>query len=140
MPGKVSGVSVLLKIGTNVVGGQTGLSITRNMDTIDVTSKDNSTTMAKEYLASWKDWSVDCDAFVVLGDVGQVALETAYAAGTVVTVLIRTGANAATDGASYTGSAFITDLSLDASKDDAVTYTVSLQGSGALTRTVGIQA
>jgi Predicted secreted protein len=136
MAGKVSGVSVLLKIGATAIGGQTGLSITRNMDTIDVTNKDDAATMAKSYLASWKDWSIDCDAFVVLGNAQQESLETAYADGTTVSVTIRTGATGDATGVNYAGTAFITDLSLDASKDDAVTYTVSLQGTGALTRTV----
>lgn len=139
---KVSGASVILKIkkdtGYIPVGGQTGATINRSSDTIDVTNKVSDG--YKEYVAGWKDWSVDCDAFVTLGDEGQELLEAAYEAGTAVEVDIRIGADANAKGVTYTGVALVTSLSTDLSQDDAVTYSLSLQGTGALGRVVGAAA
>lgn len=136
---KVSGASVILKIkkdaGFVAIGGQTGATINRSAETIDVTNKVSAG--YKEYVAGWKDWSVDCDAFVTLGDEGQEELEKAYEAGTAVEVSLRIGGDDNAKGVGYKGVALITSLATDLSQDDAVTYSLSLQGTGALTRTVG---
>lgn len=132
---KVSGASVLIMIGDKPIGGQTGATINRTADTIDVTNKVSDG--YKEYVASWKDWSIDCDAFVVLGDTVQEELETAFEAGTAVTVHCRVGADAEANGVTYEGSGVITSLTTDLGQDDAVTYSLSIQGSAKLKRTVG---
>lgn len=136
---KVSGASVILKIKKSeeyiAIGGQTGATINRSAETIDVTNKVSEG--FKEYVAGWKDWSIDCDAFVTLGDEGQEELETAYAKGIAVDVDIRVGGDENAKGVNYKGKAIITSLSTDLSQDDAVTYSLSLQGTGALIRKVG---
>lgn len=135
---KVSGASVILNVGETPIGGQTGATINRSAETIDVTNKVSDG--YKEYVSGWKDWSIDCDAFVTLGDEGQTALETAFAAGTAVDVSVRIGADENAKGITYAGSALVTSLTTDLSQDDAVTYALSLQGTGALERTVGAKA
>ena len=139
---KVAGASVILKVkkdGSYVaVGGQTGASINRNADTIEVTNKVSDG--YREYVSGWKDWSLDCDAFVTLGDEGQTLLEEKFAKGEVVEVSVRIGGDANAKGITYTGSALITSLTTDLSQDDAVTYALSLQGTGALSRVVGTVA
>ena len=136
---KVSGASVLLMVekeGTFIpVGGQTGATINRNSETIDVTNKVSEG--YKEYVGGWKDWSVDSDAFVTLGDEGQTLLEEAFADGVAITVNLRIGADANAKGVTYTGKALITSLTTDLSQDNAVTYSLSLQGTGKLARVVG---
>ena len=139
---KVAGASVILKVqkdGSYVaVGGQTGASINRNADTIEVTNKVSDG--YREYVSGWKDWSLDCDAFVTLGDEGQTLLEEKFAKGEVVEVSVRIGGDDNAKGITYTGSALITSLTTDLSQDDAVTYALSLQGTGALSRVVGTVA
>lgn len=139
---KVSGASVILKIKKDTetvpIGGQTGATINRSAETIDVTNKVSDG--YKEYVSGWKDWSIDCDAFVTLGDEGQDLLEAAYEEGTAVEVDVRIGADSNAKGVTYTGFALVTSLSTDLSQDDAVTYSLSLQGTGALGRKVGAAA
>lgn len=139
---KVAGASVILKVkkdeGLIPVGGQTGASINRNADTIEVTNKVSDG--YREYVAGWKDWSIDCDAFVTLGDEGQTLLEDKFAKGEAIEVSVRIGGDENAKGVTYTGMALITSLSTDLSQDDAVTYALSLQGTGALERVVGTNA
>lgn len=137
---KVSGASVILNLvgdsdKLTPIGGQTGATINRSAETVDVTNKVSEG--YKEYVATWKDWSIDCDAFVTLGDEGQTQLETAFADGSAVNVSIRIGDDSNAKGITYTGSALITSLSTSLGMDDAVSYSLSLQGTGALTRTIG---
>lgn len=135
---KVSGVSVLVKIGTTIVGGQTGASLARGSDTIEATSKDSEGWV--ESIAGYKNWSVDCEGFLILGDNGQAALETAYEDGMAVDVEIRIGETGNVNGITYKGKALITDLSNEFPQDDAVTYSLTLEGTGALSRVVGAAA
>lgn len=136
---KVAGASVILKVKKDsnyiAIGGQTGASINRNADTIEVTNKVSDG--YREYVAGWKDWSIDCDAFVTLGDEGQTLLEEKFANGEAIEVSVRIGGDQTAAGVTYKGNAIITSLSTDLSQDDAVTYALSLQGTGALNRTVG---
>lgn len=136
---KVAGASVILKVKDagqlKAIGGQTGASINRNADTIEVTNKVSDG--YREYVAGWKDWSIDCDAFVTLGDEGQTLLEDKFAKGEAIEVSVRIGGDDNAKGVTYSGSAIITSLSTDLSQDDAVTYSLSLQGTGALNRVVG---
>ena len=139
---KVSGASVILNLAGDSgsltpIGGQTGATINRSAETVDVTNKVSEG--YKEYVATWKDWSIDCDAFVTLGDDGQTQLETAFADGSAVNVSIRIGDDTNANGITYTGSALITSLSTSLGMDDAVSYSLSLQGTGALTRTIGVK-
>lgn len=139
---KVSGASVILNLvgesdKLTPIGGQTGATINRSAETVDVTNKVSEG--YKEYVATWKDWSIDCDAFVTLGDEGQTQLETAFADGSAVNVSIRIGDDTNANGITYTGSALITSLSTSLGMDDAVSYSLSLQGTGALTRTIGVK-
>lgn len=136
---KVSGASVILHVvdgSTKVaIGGQTGATINRTADTIDVTNKVSDG--YREFVSSWKEWSIDCDAFVTLGDIGQEKLETAYANGEAIDVTTRVGDDANLAGVTYSGKALITSLTTELGQDDAVTYALSLQGTGKLNRVVG---
>lgn len=140
---KVAGVDVLLKVLTGVdtytaIGGQKGASLSRSANTIDTTDK-NSDGWA-ESMAGVKSWSMDCDAFVVLGDVALEALHTAFESRAALELTIRIGANDNAQGYTYTGKAVITDFPEDFPQDDAVTLTLSLQGASPLVRTVGVVA
>lgn len=136
---KVAGVDVLLKVKVastmTALGGQTGATLNRSANTIDTTDK-NSGGWA-ESMAGVKSWSVDCDAFVVLGDDALEALHTAFEDRVAIDVEIRVGANDNADGYTYTGKVVITDFPEDFPQDDAVSISLSLQGASPLVRTVG---
>lgn len=125
---KVKGVDVLVKIASNSLGGQRGASLNRSSETIDSTTKDSNGWKENEY--GIKEWSVDCDGLFVESDAAYEALETAFIDGTKVSLEI-----AFPSGLKYSGSALITDFPLEAPYDDNVTYSVSFQGDGALTKT-----
>lgn len=134
MARKVAGVDVLLKIkkdgGFVPVGGQKGASLSRSAETIDVTDK-NSQGWA-ESIVGVKSWSVDCDGFVCLGDEAYELLETSFEERKPIDIEIKVGDEST--GFTRTGSAVITDFPEEYPSDDAVTFSISLQGASPLTR------
>lgn len=134
MARKVAGVDVLLKVkkeGEFVpVGGQKGASLSRSAETIDVTDK-NSQGWA-ESIVGIKSWSVDCDGFVCLDDEAYELLETAFEERKPIELEIKVGDE--TVGFTRTGSAVITDFPEEYPSDDAVTFSISLQGASPLLR------
>ncbi|MED4619451.1 phage major tail protein, TP901-1 family [Priestia megaterium] len=140
---KVAGVDVLLKIKDTsgvdtILGGQTGCTLNREADTIDVTDKTSGG--FKSSLAGLISWSVDADGFVVLGDSAFEKIEEAFLNRQVVEVEIRVGASDDTNGVTYTGSGYLVDLPLEFSQDDAVTYSLSIEGASALERQKGAES
>lgn len=111
------------------VGGQRGASLSRSADTFEATTKDS--LGWKEFEAGFKEWSIEADGLVLTSDVAYTALETAYTTGAKVKVQIEDGS-----GSDYAGFAIVTDLPIDMPYDDLVTYSCTLQGTGALEKTV----
>lgn len=138
---KVAGVDVLLKVKDSesgdlkVAGGQTGATLTRSASTIDVSDK--TTGGWSSSLAGLKSFTVEAEGFVSLGDEGQELIETAFDNRENVFIEIRVGEDSDKDGVTYTGECIITELSNEFSQDDAVTFSVSLEGASPLVRTVG---
>lgn len=126
---KIAGVDVLVKTGTpaQVVGGQSGATINRSMNVIETTDKTSNGWVTK--IGGTKEWSVDLEAFMVVGDEGFVALNTAFANRTPVDVEVSVG------GITFKGKALISDFPLELPQDDAVTFSVTLEGDGELLET-----
>ncbi|MGG3561652.1 phage major tail protein, TP901-1 family [Neobacillus rhizosphaerae] len=127
---KVAGVDVLLyaMVGTTktVVGGQSGATLNRETNVIEVTSKESGWA---ENLAGVKSWSIECEGYVVVSDSAYDALETAWENGTEIDVEVRVPS-----GNTYSGKAIISEFPLEAPQDDALTFSLTLQGSGALVK------
>jgi len=138
---KVAGVDVLLKVKEQetgeltVAGGQTGATLTRSAETIDVSDK--TTGGWSSSLVGLKSFTIEAEGFVSLGDSGQELLEDAFDAREKVFIEIRVGDDSDKDGVTYTGECVITELSNEFSQDDAVTFSLSLEGASPLVRTVG---
>lgn len=138
---KVAGVDVLLKVKDSdsgdlkVVGGQTGASLARTAETID--TSDKTTGGWSTSMVGLKSWSIEAEGFVALGDDGQDLLELAYDNREPIHAEIRVGASNDKDGITYTGECVITDLSNEFGQDDAVTFSLSLEGASPLSRIVG---
>lgn len=137
---KIAGVDVLLQVkGSDnkliTIGGQTGASLSRTAETIDVTDKSSGGWGSS--MAGLKSFSISCDGFVVLGDAGQDALDTAFENRTPIQCSIRVGASNEAVGKTYNASVYITDYSLDFAQDNAVTYTLELVGASPLVVTKG---
>lgn len=135
---KVAGVDVLLKIkkdsGFVALGGQKGASLSRSAATIDVTDKNSNGW--SENMVGIKSWSIECEGFVVLEDDALAEIHKAFENRTAIEVEIAVGSGV--KAYKYTGKAVITDFPEEYNQDDAVTFSLSLQGASPLVRQVGV--
>jgi TP901-1 family phage major tail protein len=129
---KIAGVDILVKVGTPavVVGGQSSATINRSMEVIETTDKTSNGWVTK--IGGIKDWSVEMDAFMVISDAGYLELSNAFKNRSLVDVETEIG------GITYTGQALISDFPIEANQDDAVTFSVTLEGSGELLETPSV--
>lgn len=136
MSGKVSGMKVKLFIkeamSGKVLAGQRNATLNRSAESIDATSKDTEG-FWKESIQGFKEWSIDCDGAFIESDEAYKILETAFLASENVDVYLELPS-----GTKYEGNATITDFSLEAPYDDLVTWSIALQGNGALTTTPAV--
>lgn len=135
MAGKVSGMKVKLFIKDattgQVLAGQRNATLNRSAESIDATSKDTEG-FWQESLQGFKSFSIDADGAFVQDDAAYQILETAFLNSENVDAYIEMPS-----GTKYEGNCTITDFSLEFPYDDLVTYSISLQGSGALSVTQG---
>lgn len=130
----VAGKDILLAVYNSdatklfAVSGQQGLTINRTADSIEITSKDTEGGW-KSKIAGMKEWSIDNDGIYVLSDESHSELSKAYENSDPVCIKIIN--NKAKKGM-FAGFAVITDYSLEAPYDDSMTYSISLEGMGAL--------
>jgi TP901-1 family phage major tail protein len=107
----------------------TSANLTINREMRDSTTKDSSGW--SESLAGLKSWELSGDGFVDFDNSGT-GIETDELITQMIaaapTVTVEFGNSEKT----YTGSAFITSISLDAGVEENATYSISLQGTGAL--------
>ena len=121
------GNDIKISVGATLIGGQQNCSINRETETSDVTTKDSG--IWSEAEAIGLSWSVDLDGLVVVGDAGLKALKTAWRNLQQVDVKYGTASNY------ESGRAIITSLSSNSPSKEKTTYSVSLQGVGALSKT-----
>jgi len=110
------------------IAGQQGLTISRSADSIEVTSKDTKGGW-KAKIAGMKEWSIDNDGLYVADDDSHKALAAAFENGEFVCLKVI---NNKTKLPMFGGLAVVTDYSLEAPHDDCMTYSISLEGNGAL--------
>ena len=123
------GNDIKVSVGSTLIGGQQNCSINRETETSDTTTKDSGVWSEAEAIGL--SWSVDLDGLVVVGDEGLEALETAWENLQQVDVKYGTSTNY------KSGKAIITSLSSNSANKEKTTYSVSLQGVGALEKTRG---
>lgn len=130
----VAGKDILLAIFNSTgdkllaVAGQQGLTINRSKDSIEVTSKDTKGGW-KAKIGGMKEWSIDNDGLYVADDESHKALSKAFHDDEFVCLKI---VNQKTKKALFGGIAIVTDYPIEAPFDDAVTYSISLEGNGPL--------
>ena len=123
----IHGVHIRIYNGTDLIGGQRNVTINTKSDTVEVHTKTDFPN--KKYIKSWEDWDCSFD-----GVLQNSSLSGSIAAGDTVSVVIQD--DSSTPGTSMlTGSAIVTEYNVEAGQDDITTFSVSLQGNGALTRT-----
>ena len=109
------------------VGGQRGGKLNRSGDTVDVTTKDDNGWKASR--VGLLEWSIDGDGILIDGDEAFGMLEEAFLSGEYVDVKIGDDA-----GWGFEGKAIITDFPVEAPYDDALSYSMTLQGTGVLNK------
>ena len=135
--GQILGTSILLQVDTNPsgsanyvnVGLQKSAVLTMTTAMEDVSNKDSN--LWKEYIAAYKDWTIDCDALITETDTGMTQMENRYLAGGNVRAIIKTPANPA----HWSGTTWIKSIKNTAGDGTVYTSSISLQGTGALTKT-----
>jgi len=142
--GIFNGTSLVVLIGTEVIGYATSCSLSLASDTPDASTK-QSLGWADE-IGGQRSWSLTTDglATVVPGTVATyistAELNALAIARTSVTVKFTTVDNSTVGGVTpvsgdviYSGSAFIESVDLTADMENPVTYSVSFKGTGVLT-------
>lgn len=130
----VAGKDILLCVfdanGSNLlaVAGQQGLTINRSSDSIEVSSKDTPGGW-KSKISGMKEWSIDNDGLYVGSHASHKAIGAAFNDANPVCIKI---VNMKTKKAMFGGLAYVTEYTLEAPYDDAMTYSISLEGNGAL--------
>ena len=130
----VAGKDILLAIYNSTgerllaVSGQQVLTINRSSESIEVTSKDTKGGW-KSKISGMKEWSIDNDGLYVPNDETHRELGKAYNDSELVCIKII---NMKTKKGMFGGLAVVTDYSLEAPFDAAMTYSISLEGNGPL--------
>jgi len=124
----IAGKGGKLKVGTNSVTDISNWKLDIEVDVKEQTDFDSNGWV--EVLPQLKSWSGTAEGFwnVASDTNGQKALQDALLNGTTVSIEFNVnGTN------KYTGTAYVTKISVDEPVDDNVKFSVELKGSGALT-------
>jgi predicted secreted protein len=124
----VSGHDMTLSVEGDVLAYARSVTINFAQDTIDVTTADSN--WWKEYLASLRGWTIDAEALYLKTDEARSFLEYHWSARSPATLTVIV---TLPGGTTYTGEAILTAMGYAGPYADALTTSVSLQGTGALT-------
>ena len=132
-PGVINGTDFLVYIdATHPIGLSTDCSITINRATRDTSNKDSGGW--KTVLPGQREWTISCNALMAFDKTYNLTyLNALMIAGTVINIRFQTG-NTAGD-SYFTGTAYITSVNLSAANQSNATFSISFQGSGALSMT-----
>lgn len=112
--------------GSTKVVGIKSWSLELSLDTLETTALGDDW---KKYIAGLKEWSSSSegDYEVTIDTTGQEALQTAFLNGTTVTVKLYVDSSNY-----YTGTAYISSLSIEDPVDDVVNISIEFTGNGVL--------
>ncbi|MEN8493477.1 phage tail tube protein [Dehalococcoides sp. THU3] len=122
----IAGKSGKLGLGANTVVDVSSWSLELGADTLDVTALGDDW---KKFIAGLKEWSASAEGFysVHTDATGQKALQDAYLNSTEVALKLFVNATNY-----YSGSAYISGMSVEDPVDDTVSISFEFQGTGAL--------
>lgn len=123
--GTERGIKTSITIGDIEVGGQENAKMYKTIQQSDIT---NMIKMDwKRTITSIKGWSVVCSGLVIKSDEGFKALRNAYENNSLVKIKVEEGT------ISEAGYAYITSFPVTSTYNSGWTYSVTFEGSGALT-------
>ena len=124
----LKGKNGVVKVGAVAVGEVTSFSITHEVDTLETTSM-GSSTKSRSYVASLHSFSGSIDCNLDPADTtGQNALDV----GDDVSLTLEVDT-----GSTFTGTAIITSMNVEAGVADLITASFDFQGTGDLTTYMG---
>lgn len=130
----IAGANILIFKGassTSPIAGQKNVTINFKSETIDTSTK--SDYPSKTYISGAMDW--DC-SFDGVYEGNDILNDLAVGSSVAVKIQSRTVTSGTpTYTQIYSGSAIITQFTVEASKDDVTTFSATLQGTGAFTYT-----
>jgi len=126
---------------TNLVAFAQNCTLTVNNTTREITNKQSNG--YKEVLESLRDWSIDVDGAYAWTDASGAAL-TNGADDLIQTNILANrlqfdvifGDTQSTSDISYAGKVYITSASMTGGTEDSATFSLTLEGTGALTQTI----
>ena len=126
---------------TNLVAFAQNCTLTVNQSIREITNKESAG--FKESLEGLRDFTIDVDGAYAWTDASGSALTNGAddvlqtnVLGTRQAVSFIFGDTTTTNDVNYTGSGFITSVSLTGGTEDTATYSLTIEGTGALTQTV----
>jgi TP901-1 family phage major tail protein len=135
-----NGTDLILKVSPSSGGTEAKLmhsqnvSLSMNVDTIDISTKDSSG--FRDLLGGQKSFSLSADGLMdFAGVAADTEVDELFDQMFARTAVTFTFALATPAGYTITGSGFITSLEISGGTEDAPTYSCSIEGTGALTRT-----
>jgi len=141
--GQLNGTTIGVYAGATLVAYGTNATLNINHTTRSTSSKESGGW--EENMEGMRNWDASCDALYAWltpagGDITNTTLSdmfTAYiATRTSLSVTFGSKSTSGIGWTKYTGTAWITSVSITAPLEDTATFTVSFQGSGALTQTI----
>jgi TP901-1 family phage major tail protein len=108
------------------VGGQRGATLSENTETIETTHKQ--TGGYKTFLPSFAEWTISADGVYISDDTAYQMVVDAMRNKTIVKVRWQENGTAIVE-----GDAIITSRELEGAYDSEATYSLELQGTGAIT-------
>jgi len=125
---KEKAVSFLLYVGAvpTAMGSETNTTLSFAHTPIDVTDKGSSEW--EENLSGLKSWTLENTGFYITSDTAYGEIEAAALAGNSLAIKLRDTNN----NDQWTGTCYITALSLTAANPEAVQQAISFKGTGAL--------
>lgn len=127
---KGTDVYLMVDVGSEAwrkVGGQKDATFDRGVGTMDITNKGSEGD--EEHLIGNRNWSFSFDALLIEDDEGWLAIEAAFDAGDQLPYKF------VTPGFDYKGSATVESLSIAAPDAEASVVSLTLKGTGALSKT-----
>jgi len=125
-----NGDLMVVKVGSVVVAELTNCELTASTNMFEITSKDSGG--KKEILAGNSEWSATADINVdfVSSDWDAADMWAAWNAKTALSIVVTNGV---TGDKSFTGTAYVDNVTYTAPQGDKASGTVSFAGTGALT-------
>lgn len=138
--GVLNGTEIKIYVGGTLVAYATTGSININHSLREITSKDSGAW--KEQMEGLRDWSIDLEGMYAWTDAAGGSITNAddlylsYIDNRTSFTITWGSTDAEAGDTKYSGTAYLTTVSMSGATEDSATYSASFSGTGAITQTV----